>query len=1003
MATKTGIARKLKVGADPRQAFEALAALNRDLPGARAWGSAERGFTVALGAGFDFGPLLTFGAPIITAEVGAALSVGTSSNLVVLLDRNAQNQLTLSRLSGYSVILGGMLEAKGGVGIPEKWTETSSMMVPDVPTIGLKGRLEEHTLANPLAPEEPEEEEEEEEEPAEETEPLPNDGDVEDRADAALQSLQKDDSTPEDHPASDGAQGALDLRQGRSGTADESADKVLDIHAMGKVEASVGLRYLIVREPSPLRLESMAAVDAAMAAFISDSQKSALKEEVEAFIAEHTMAEKTAGTQGIDSAVQWMSKVAEAKRTDEWARLNERLLACRSLSKTSLEALRGKVEELYVLQTEPGSLKPLKLCSLPNFGLQIKKWRRDSALFPTHDQFVQAQACQADYAKNFQNNQGVDSNTKETWKKNTRGLLKSTFGELTTSAELAAALKRTITAGECSWYDPYPSAPMPGARPLYDQITELGEHIDGLKKDGLQFTGDDSAIKTSIATVTSQVLKDFRGFLKKNGNLVSEPPTPKRFGNRSTADLVAKLQEIGRNNPALAAGEYAELLTKLKSSEKDELKNRAVAMLVSAGQADKLPAWPRKPATKDLTTKLTDLAKQKPPKVKSEEVNKLIEELNQLAAETEQAAQTAADPASQLTYISLLGFSGGGGASAVAKAKLRFALGVNELGVHAKAGAQMEGRAEAINVRTQGYTDDKNDQKTVRTQDVKIRRWAFTAEAAAEAKAGNKTVGEASTGIKESGRIRWSGATGYWTFPPTSQDTVELKMGSGVCFGRSAGRERFSSKMEDLRKANPGPKPGNAPTPYVTRLAQALRVNEKLLTRCLLQLFPTTDDESTLADQDVLYFESRWSVSGNGQFKLRGPGSPSLVQKLREKLGVKTPLPPPPTEINDLRKALVPAFSRNKKNFRLQSIAIRVKLGDEPEEKEKTLFQFAHEYIVVATAAVTSREATRTAAMPDALVWWSNPKFRRIETGDSPAAKEKLYQQAVPPLFLLDV
>ena len=136
MATKTGIARKLKVGADPRQAFEALAALNRDLPGARAWGSAERGFTVALGAGFDFGPLLTFGAPIITAEVGAALSVGTSSNLVVLLDRNAQNQLTLSRLSGYSVILGGMLEAKGGVGIPEKWTETSSMMVPDVPTIG---------------------------------------------------------------------------------------------------------------------------------------------------------------------------------------------------------------------------------------------------------------------------------------------------------------------------------------------------------------------------------------------------------------------------------------------------------------------------------------------------------------------------------------------------------------------------------------------------------------------------------------------------------------------------------------------------------------------------------------------------------------------------------------------------------------------------------------------------------------------------------------------------
>jgi hypothetical protein len=479
MATKTGIARKLKVGADPRQAFEALAALNRDLPGARAWGSAERGFTVALGAGFDFGPLLTFGAPIITAEVGAALSVGTSSNLVVLLDRNAQNQLTLSRLSGYSVILGGMLEAKGGVGIPEKWTETSSMMVPDVPTIGLKGRLEEHTLANPLAPEEPEEEEEEEEEPAEETEPLPNDGDVEDSADAALQSLQKDDSTPEDHPASDGAQGALDLRQGRSGTADESADKVLDIHAMGKVEASVGLRYLIVREPSPLRLESMAAVDAAMAAFISDSQKAALKEEVEEFIAEHTMAATTAGTQGIDSAVQWMSKIAQEKRTPDWTPLNARLLACQSLSIPTLGALRDKVKKLYVLQTNPA---PLQLSALKDFGLQIKKWRRDSALFPTHDQFVQAQACQADYAKNFQNNQWVDSNTKETWKKNTRGLLKSTFGELTTSAELAAALKRTITAGECSWYDPYPSAPMPGARPLYDQITELGEHIDGLKK-----------------------------------------------------------------------------------------------------------------------------------------------------------------------------------------------------------------------------------------------------------------------------------------------------------------------------------------------------------------------------------------------------------------------------------------------------------------------------------------------------------------------------------------
>ena len=104
MARGRQFPRKLKAAADPRDCFERLAALQADVPGARAWGTAERGLTVNLGAGFDFGPLLTFGSPVVTAEVGAQLSVGGAQNLIVMLERMpGSGKLTLRRMTGWSV------------------------------------------------------------------------------------------------------------------------------------------------------------------------------------------------------------------------------------------------------------------------------------------------------------------------------------------------------------------------------------------------------------------------------------------------------------------------------------------------------------------------------------------------------------------------------------------------------------------------------------------------------------------------------------------------------------------------------------------------------------------------------------------------------------------------------------------------------------------------------------------------------------------------------------
>jgi hypothetical protein len=150
--------RSLKRNANPLNALEGPPA-EPCLPGVFSAGSCETGWVVTVGAGFDFGPLLTFGAPVVTAEVGAEVEGAAYNSVVFALVRNPDRvqqtsidkPLTLLQMTGFRLSGQLILEAKLGIGSSEE----SGMVFADagasVTTGGVVATINNNSEGNPLA------------------------------------------------------------------------------------------------------------------------------------------------------------------------------------------------------------------------------------------------------------------------------------------------------------------------------------------------------------------------------------------------------------------------------------------------------------------------------------------------------------------------------------------------------------------------------------------------------------------------------------------------------------------------------------------------------------------------------------------------------------------------------------------------------------------------------------------------------------------------------------
>lgn len=977
LAKRLFLTRKLKAAADPRAVFRELDAAAQDRPGARAWGMASRGLDVTIGAGFDFGPLLTFGSPAVIAEVGVSVTCSGSTNLSLMLERQASGSLQLRRMTGYSVGLTGILEAKVGVGIPEEWGQAATAMVPDVPTRGLKAKVEEHGKANPLVVEEGGEGEEAEE-PAE----PPDEKSVEDSLD----------QTAEDEEAADEPEPPVD------DSSADAADKVFDLKAVAQGEVSAGLRYLVVRDPAPVSGNTLEDLDAAMATFISHSEKAAIKEEAHELLAESTAAADAA--KSLAAVAAWLELVPERSRTPECKRLIERVEQQTELSKklalltsSALDGLIRRLRERYLL-ADSALRKASDLASFVTTTVERPEGsERETRCFPNKLEYDRAVAL----LQRRESSSWKASSDKDAWKQEARQLLRratSIFGppDGQHSDWLIQSLKRTQLAGASTNYTKGVGKGPGSTRDLHDEVVtvvatanELGWQPD-----------------TSAADAASKALvKEARRWISANAALVPNPPERKWLRTMSAAGLVDKLNEVVQLNPARTdAAELAIRLTAVKAAERVEVKARAIQILQTHAPTS-LPTWGT-PAATVLAEQLQRLITN-PPSPRPTGFGDwapLLDELKRIKAEKDEK-NAPSNPRAGLCYLTLLGTHAAAAASLSAKAVGRFAIGPNELGGHAKASAEVEVRQDWLTARLQGF-EEQGTEVVVQTQDVKVRRFVASAKVAATAKVVNKTAHEVEKGV-EVGRVRWSGATARWKLPAAETKSVELLIGSGLCFGRSAGRERFAKKLAALRLANPLEADGSRPaklksTAYVRRLATALRVPADTLVECLLDLCPTADDVPS-EEHEVLYFESRWTLPKLSAFPVRRP---SLFLSLFRSSETRH-TPPTDVQIHDVRKALQRRFKRYPTQFRLQSIAIRVKVGDEPEESERTLLQVAHEYIVVAQVAVVAKQSSSTTSMPDQLVWWSDPTHRDIEADPADTRRAALLRESVPPLFVVDV
>lgn len=1036
MARGSRFPRKLKAAADPRDCFAELAELGADVPGACAWGTAERGLTVNLGAGFDFGPLLTLGAPVVTAEVGAQLSLGGAQNLMVRLDRAPKsNKLVLSRLTGWSVKAELLVEAKLGIGIPEWAGEAAANFVPvTVPAGPLPALIEENSKANPLTEEQPE--------PAEPESSLDPVEGAEDRADAGMEAEEKEEEEKEEEAEQEEAPS-------------EDADTIVDLAAVAKAEAALSLRYFIVRDANPCFLDGRGpALDKEMKIFISETGKALLKEEVEEALGPVTA--DASDTHTAERALEWLKLVPE----DKWGDVGRAHIA-------ALEARTQVHKDLELLAT-----KALAALVEAISARYLFRWKEDSAEnklkgFLTSSQYIRTVGSASDKSPSqFELEEATrildtydphaTGEAKAAWKKRASlavelvrqyddrmnanvGYPKVGHGGMTArivanlftpdrskTQSLLADLRRLKDAGESRLYLPpgtvagrtQPGGP-PSNRDIYDRVMDVLGAAERLK--GWTPSPD------SEAATTKTVVDHARRWIKQNAGLVTKPPERLWISNRKTVDLLAKVDAVLKNSPSRTELKaLRDELDAAKRAERATVKTRA-AQIVLENNGD-LPAWPLTPGSAAL---LVELKKLLPTSQNPGMVKKLPADFVQVKEDLQLLMDEAADPQTAtkrkqgLCYVSGWTFGGKSEVGASAKAKFRVGLGASELGVHAKAEVSAGFQCERVSFRLQGF-EENGTTTLMHTQDVKISRWSAAATAFAAAKVGNKTVAEAEGPNKESGRIRWSAAMARWALPAegATPASVALLPGSGVTYGRSAGRERFVEKLAALRLANQ-PSSGDVPPtadkaasqpakviaiPYVRRLSRALRVTPMVLARALLEMYPT-DDALPEESHETLYFESRWAVAPNTTVKLRKGALDKAWQKFKKALRGRTTEQPPATpELCDLRKVLGGAFRKtaNKTRFKLQSIAVRVRMGDDPEESEKTLFQVSWEYVVTATASTVRHTTSRTDTMPDVCTWWNLGKSTRVDRPAPGDAKVELWrsqirEDAVPAAFVVDV
>lgn len=927
----------LKEAANPLDTFSTLAELEQELPGAASTGYCEQGLEVTLGAGFDFGPLLTFGAPVVTAEVGAEVG-GTSTDCLLLAlvhqpsvvgDSVVDRPLMLAQLSGARLAVTAKLTATVGVGVE------TTMFSEYNKTLATVGAARTAAAAKLRVVQEP-------------------------TSDAPADPTTDTDEQP-------------DVEDVEAETPDESDIAVgLVATAMASAEASVAYSYMLLREPNPQRYAS--ASDKDLVELLSVTLSGDTKEQHKAR-AVALLAGATVDLSKDKKTVDLLANLEKLKPQFERDPALERKREACINALTSAQANKKRLETaeeagpfldrfadltgLEDLRSDDG----LKHDVAPKL-VRVIQLLRGGGLFPTNEVEQLAERLLE-----------LETQYTPSWEKSTLGVLgisgiksatpkSKLFGGYEHN-ELVRCLKKVIEVAR--------QVPK-----LLTQATAIQDALDA---------------RPNPAEVAN-AKKQASAFIQKYGAGANFDPGRPWFGGRiPAAKLTAQLQ-AAVDSRALSAKEEAEAkaliadLRRVSRYEQRKVKEAAIAYLAGKPQHSRLPSFGT-PSRTLLIECLSPYGTQDP---KAVQLSEALDELNQTEEDT--ALTEDEKKYAHLTYLCARSprVTAGG------EIRARVGVGVTAAGESLSAGAsaQAGARIEASRARTRLQTFfpyKPNQQPVVQTQDVKVTTWSAAAEVGVSANAGERSA--AAGTIAEFGGLQWQAATLRWTYPkrPDQAKAVKSLPGSGLSFGRSVKRERFLKKVEAITSKT-------SVTPYMRRLAKALRVNVETVRAFLADTFGRKDfrDGLTFGDEtEVLLIEATFALTPGAPFGVGG----ATLENLKKLFRSGIPVAAPKLDVEDTRAPMKKLLGVTGA-FTLQSISVRYRVGEETD-RSRVLFELSHSYVVVATANVTRVQKANTNGLVEVLTWWPDEERRRIDEGLDEAARKALRSNSVPPTILVSL